>query len=94
MPFLATEGDVRSKIAADLLTANANMQRALADDLRDCIDYARKAGLTWRDIGKALGMNHTAVHRLYRKAGLPIGVVRPFKGPNRRSAELSCGDTE
>jgi hypothetical protein len=69
------EDDVRRKIAEDLLTANADMQRALADDLRNCIDYAHRAGLSWRAIGKALGISHSAVFG-HMKAGSAISVVR------------------
>jgi hypothetical protein len=74
------EDDIRQELAADLLLANASLQRELAADLRDCIDYARQAGLTWRDIGKALGMDHSSVFR-YRKAGEPISVVRGYQTP-------------
>jgi hypothetical protein len=82
------EDDVRRKIAADLLTANADMQRALADDLRDCVDYARRSGLSWRAIGKVLGMPWTTLFG-YMKAGSPVPVVRGYHTPNSRNAELS-----
>lgn len=84
---------MRRKIAEDLLTANANMQRALADDLRECVGYARRSGLSWRAIGKALGMAPTTLFG-HMKAGSPVVVARGYHTPNRRNAELSSDDTE
>jgi hypothetical protein len=77
---MIAEDDIRRELAADLLLANARMQRELAADLRDCIDYARRAGLGWRDIGKVLGMDHSAVFR-YMRTGSPISVVRGSQTP-------------
>jgi hypothetical protein len=74
------EDDVRGKIAADLLTANANMQRALADDLRDCVEYARRSGLSWRAIAETLGLTRTTLFG-QMKAGSPISVVRGYQTP-------------
>jgi hypothetical protein len=90
---VTAEDDVRRKIAADLLTANADMQRALADDLRNCVGYARRSGLSWRAIAGILGVTHTKLFG-QMKAGSPVSVVRAYQTPNRRNAELSGDDRE
>lgn len=77
---MIAEDDIRRELATGLLAANASLQRELAEDLRDCVGYARRAGLGWREIGKALGMDHSAVFR-YMKTGSPISVVRGYQTP-------------
>jgi hypothetical protein len=86
-----TEDGVRRAIAAGQLIANASMQRELAASMRDCIGYARRAGLSWRDIGRLLGMDHCSVFR-QMQAGSPVSVVRAFQTPNRSSGALSPED--
>jgi DNA-binding phage protein len=60
----------------------AENQRWLSMHLRDVIEVARAQGLTWDQIGDALGIPRETVYRQFASGG-PISVVRPtHKGSN------------
>lgn len=63
---------------ADGLRALAGVQRQSAECLRIAILTALAEGLTWREIGEALGVPHETVFRQYQ-AGSPVSVLRPYQ---------------
>jgi hypothetical protein len=71
-------------VLADL----AAEQRNNANRLLAAVRKASSAGVSWREIGKALGAEHTTVFR-QAMAGSPIVIVHPFQDPQVRRRDGS-----
>lgn len=65
-----------------LLAALAEQQRDNAARILGAVRAASDAGLSWREVGEALGIEHTTVFRQVQ-AGSPVVVVRPTHDPER-----------
>lgn len=68
--------------ALEVVRALGAAQRRNAEDLRVAIKKAKAAGVSWSEIGRALGVVRESVYRQY-ECGSPIVVVRPFQNPKQ-----------
>jgi hypothetical protein len=57
---------VRELSAAEAALFDIRMQKAIFErNVLKCVKSARRAGVSWRNIGAALGVSAQAVHRKY-----------------------------
>ena len=71
---------VSKEVALEAVRSLGAAQRKTAQDLRDAIRTAKGAGVSWSDIGRALGVVRETVFRQYQ-AGSPIVVVKARQNP-------------
>jgi hypothetical protein len=84
----STRMEIAKALALDQLSALAAMQRTIADDMLGAARHANEVGVSWRKIGRELGMPYETVFRQV-KAGSPVSVVRPHQRPKAASGEAS-----